>query len=1470
MKKRFSAILLTLILFTELCAYADSSWQCPSCGKWVPGAFEVCTGCGADNIHFEFTVEERGVTVEKYTGSDEDVTVPDVILAKKVRTIGRGAFSGRGSLRSVALPDTLTAIEDSAFSGCEALTDVYYPEDEMLWGRIRVGEDNECLLKAAIHCGAVNGRPAENGMLDVRAAAEGGAGGEETRFTFDVIINGRKAAEGVSGYCAYVAAGSAYRIENITSEDGFVYRRDGGKTEGTVAKGETVNVCLNFRRVFALSYLPGAEDAAGIPEPQTKICGETLTLSASVPVREGYVFLGWSLSSGAAAADYLPGGAFDEDRETALYAVWERVYTISYNSNAGSDRVQNMPSGQKKRAGELLTLSLTAPSRTGYTFLGWARSGFASVADYRPGDRYAVNGDATLYAVWEKAGYAISYDKNCADTVTGVPSGQKKIYNEPLRLSDSVPVRYGYVFLGWSPDSLGETAVYASGGLLDLNEPVTLFAVWTKATYPVKSCANAGEDSVEHLPPEQVKVHGEALTLSAEKPVRTGYDFLGWALSPDAESAEYQPGDPLRTDPPIQLYAVWKKRSWANAYSANTDEAVSGMPRDQVKLYGEALILSARQPIREGYDFLGWALSPCAKAAEYRPGDAYTGENAATLYAVWEKETYTVAYDKNTGDTVGGMPKDQTKTYGETLTLSAGKPVREGHLFLGWALSPDAESADYQPGDPLRTDAPTRLYAVWEKETYSVRYNRNSADGVEGMPEDQVKIYGETLTLHANEPTREGFFFAGWAVSPTAKEALYQPGGKYTEDRPLTLYALWRNYVISYDRNTSDSVGGMPSDQTKNRNEKLVLSGNIPTRSGYIFLGWALSPDAAAADYQPGDAYTVNDAAMLYAVWARAEYRVTYDKNAGAEAVTSMPPEQTKTYGKPMTLSANVPIRAGYTFLGWAITATAKSAAYQPGGKYNEDREVTLYAVWEKATYAVRYNRNSADGVTGMPSDQTKAHGEALTLSGNRPTRTGYTFLGWATSATAKSAAYQPGWKYTENKEITLYAVWERISYSVKYLKNTTETVSGMPSDQVKAHGEALTLSGKRPTRTGYTFRGWATTASAQSAAYQPGGKYYENKAITLYAVWQRNTYKVSYEKNTTDSVSGMLFDQVKVHGETLTLSENVPTRTGYTFLGWATSSGARQAKYQPGGKYTANDSVTLYAVWEKATYAVRYNRNSADSVTGMPSDQTKVHGEALTLSGNKPARVGYTFLGWATTASAKSAAYQPGGKYYENKAITLYAVWSKKKDVKAGEIITFGHYPQNANGKDNTAIEWIVLEVNEKEHKALVISKYGLDAKPYNTQHNDVTWAECSLRRWLNGEFMNRAFTSAEQRAILETEVDNSKAQGYSGWSASGGKNTQDKIFLLSYAEANRYFKVTSENMSNTASRVAPTAHAKAQGAFLSGNGTGWWWLRSPGISNSGAAYVIPVGALRSSSVSEVSGCVRPAMWVDLDSGIN
>ncbi len=205
---------------------------------------------------------------------------------------------------------------------------------------------------------------------------------------------------------------------------------------------------------------------------------------------------------------------------------------------------------------------------------------------------------------------------------------------------------------------------------------------------------------------------------------------------------------------------------------------------------------------------------------------------------------------------------------------------------------------------------------------------------------------------------------------------------------------------------------------------------------------------------------------------------------------------------------------------------------------------------------------------------------------------------------------------------------------------------------------------------------------------------------------------------------------------------------------------------------------------------------------------------------------------------------------------IRLTKTKEQLKSAKVGSCINFGAYEQDnntANGKED--IEWLVLEINEG--KALLISKYCLDCQPYNKDYKSVTWETCTLRKWLNNDFKNTAFTANEKAMIPTVTVSADKNPKYS---TNPGNATKDRVFLLSIPEANKYFNY------NSARQCEPTDYAVANGAYVnSDNGNCWWWLRSPGYGKSYAAYVEDYGDVseRGGSVGSDHGAVRPALWI-------
>lgn len=191
-----------------------------------------------------------------------------------------------------------------------------------------------------------------------------------------------------------------------------------------------------------------------------------------------------------------------------------------------------------------------------------------------------------------------------------------------------------------------------------------------------------------------------------------------------------------------------------------------------------------------------------------------------------------------------------------------------------------------------------------------------------------------------------------------------------------------------------------------------------------------------------------------------------------------------------------------------------------------------------------------------------------------------------------------------------------------------------------------------------------------------------------------------------------------------------------------------------------------------------------------------------------------------------------------------------RKGNFEVGDTVALGDY--------HGANEWLVLD--KQEDKALLISKYCLDAKPYNEKYEPVTWETCTLRQWLNGDFINETFSGAEKTLICDTYLQNPDNPK---WGADGGNDTTDKVFLLSIDEAEKYFA------NDEARKAKATDYAKVHEIYVSivDDGISRWLLRLPGRNSKSATFVYNDGSINDngSSVNSSDYGVRPAMWVNI-----
>lgn len=242
----------------------------------------------------------------------------------------------------------------------------------------------------------------------------------------------------------------------------------------------------------------------------------------------------------------------------------------------------------------------------------------------------------------------------------------------------------------------------------------------------------------------------------------------------------------------------------------------------------------------------------------------------------------------------------------------------------------------------------------------SISHDTSHDTGAGWHSDNQTKLYAydSTTGYDRKHTDRTIKFYASFSGIAMLNDKTMYANTSYTINKK-------DSYTITFNANGGS---GAPSKQTKWYGETLTLSSTKPTRTGYIFKGWAASSTATSATWSAGGSYTKNESDTLYAVWQAKTYTVTYNANSGSGA----PAKQTKTHGKALTLSSTKPTRTNYKFVGWDTSSTATTAVYHAGESYTTDASVTLYAVWSLAYSKPRITNFSVSRVNqnGQNDDQ--------------------------------------------------------------------------------------------------------------------------------------------------------------------------------------------------------------------------------------------------------------------------------------------------------------------------------------------------------------------------------------------------------------------------------------------------------------------------------------------------------------------
>lgn len=941
-----------------------------------------------------------------------------------------------------------------------------------------------------------------------------------------------------------------------------------------------------------------------------------------------YHFTGWRAASGDQT--YAAGKVVTlSPGENIFTAVREECYRVTFDRNLLPDEKLLEPNAWIEsmvvKKGEELTLPGVDTWTTSRKLTGWSTTS-GGTATYRPGASYTPTSNTTLYAKWETAGRIISID-GC----TGLSEGE---------------IFYPTVQIYWpfNYDYNSELKVTYGGATIT-------------ATYKDVIALPGAADNVRYYRVSSPFAAVIGATVTAELPMDT--------MTVEVTGKETDPATPGVTQYTVTYLP--------GTYEGATVEA-QNMPGSGTVTEGKTYYVNGNTPTAAGYTFKGWSGSD---GKTYQPGQTIsnvTGNIALT--AQWSRNTVTITWPTDLPTGVTGSDGWNTTTVNEGSPVSFTLTLAEG----------------YDPSTLTVTANGVALAGVKGtdgKYTYSFQANSDTAIAVSTPSK---------LTYTVALPSGSNFY--AWFTAPDAAKnkstAVLEYGSTYSFTvKPVdgyTVKAVYVNGTIeTADNSNVYTVGSITGPQdirvemetVKFYTVTLILEGdlmltqqvqsgetfvppNAPAKTGYTFDSW-YTDAGYTTGYTNG---TVTADLILYGRYTANTNTISFDGNAPGGENVSVPTPVTKTYGQAVTLPESVPTCEGYRFLGWAISDAAAAASYQPGATFSTELsgDIILYAVWEQLTYTVTLPSGTGYSV-GTTQSTTVAHGEdfkfTVTVDRDYAAKEPTVTVGGATQQNGSPVSNDDGSKtYT----YTISGITEDTVVSVTVLKNSIYTVTYQvdgatyQTAQVPYGEKAAQIAA--PVKEGYTFSGWCSDVDCETP-------FNFDTAIsgdtTIYGAFTVNTFTVTaptvpanagWSTTATDTT----VDYNGSYEFTITVAEGYDASNmtvGVNGLLLAPTAENGNVYSYKISAIQSDMEITVSGVVRR-TVTITYNDNGG---YGGPGQQVVNYylngaGDNGTITSVTPTRVGYTFLGWATTNNATKVDYAADDNATFTADTVLYAVW--------------------------------------------------------------------------------------------------------------------------------------------------------------------------------------------------------------------
>lgn len=616
-------------------------------------------------------------------------------------------------------------------------------------------------------------------------------------------------------------------------------------------------------------------------------------------------------------------------------------------------------------------------------------------------------------------------------------------------------------------------------------------------------------------------------------------------------------------------------------------------------------------------------------------GEVYVGITGITVTDIKYTITYRPGADAAWATTPTGLSQtSESGVYATTVTPgedgkasytidSAASVKKDGYTFVGWEANGNWSGTNsvVKTGDQITNiTSDITLNAKFEQ-NYTITF-QSEYSGASGLMTSTTSN-GTKYTVPV-EPTMYGFTFAGWKVTKTGGTltATVAKGtdGKWVVDgidSDITLTAQWTkdgsapagSHKVTFLAGAADAYIPFPTPATVADGANYTIPATPPTREGYTFAGWS---DEQGNTYQAGREITnVTTDIVLSAMWQQEMVTVTFPAATGTVGSTDVLPAGvsyhtafgTKPTTGPVAKGSDVTFRLflddlsldpatlhvfanGLELLGTSINSYNNCYEYTVHN-VTVDTKITVYPPTAKTFTVMMPVGHFTAQITSVSNDGSTIAADGISASivhGGSYTFTVTPDEGYTVKRVAVNGATinTTNGSYTVSKVTTAQTVEVVVDELPVYIVIYNSNNSQYAFQRVTAGSKAALPAA--PKVEGYTFGGWYTKQNGE------GEQFTDTTAITgditVYAKLTANTYTITYDLN-GDGATGTFPNQLKTHGLAEKLSETVPTRVGYTFLGWGTTASATAASYQPGDMYSVDGDITLYAVWEINKYTV-------------------------------------------------------------------------------------------------------------------------------------------------------------------------------------------------------------------------------------------------------------------------------------------